>query len=523
MSKPDQRPPVVFTDDGWMMNLPTLPSPEIIKETVVDPFEGLPASLWWSIGDHEVYHYETKIGEQLGEGYALSELPDALTNHNRPDWLINQITNLRHLMENHGGPVTVLSKLCRKAGLEFFTRVRMNSHYGILASDIGYGRFRRENPELLIGRPGEEIPAGTIDHDIRTGKDYAHPEVRDYMYAIITELFERFDVDGVSMDFCRHPAFFRREEAYQNRYLMTDLVQRIRERMNEVSKDRGRPIKLAVRVGPTIADSTRIGLDVKNWIDESLVDIVVAGKGSIPYEMPIGEFVEAAKDKKIQVYGCIEGMRPLIDDNALRGAAARNWRYGAGIYLYNYFTLPTAWKRRMLPQLADPARLAQLDKRYELDHADRILYGGHGGAFRNVVPAAQLPVVLHETLTENGPILRIDIADDLEAAKKEDTLTRCVLGLLFDNFTPMDELDLRLNDEPLPWASSRTSYLPWPDSSMTSFPSMGGKRSIQYDVGSPPLRFGINELEIRVRSSGPRGTDPPIVIGVEVTIQYRKD
>ena len=527
MAKSLEERPVIFTDDGWIMYHDPPLTPEIIRDKVVKSFEGTPASLWWAVGGREVYHYETQVGEILGEGHELSELPDELRT---------RVGNTRHLMETNGGPLTVLSSLCREAGLEFFPRVRMNEHYSKDPSAVDAGRFRREHPELLIGRPGEEIPKGTIDWDIRTGLDFAYQEVRDYIFAITTELFERFDVDGVEMDFNRHPTFFRREESYQNRYLMTDLVKRVKERMKQVSAEKGREIELAVRVPPTIADSTRIGLDVVEWMDDGLVDIVVAGKGSIPFEMPIREFVEAAEGTGIPVYGCIEGLKPIIDENPIRALAARMWSAGAGVYLYNYFTLPAEWKRRMLNQIADPKTLARLDKRYEIDHADRIQYGGHGGSFQNSVPAAQLPVVLDNTFDGQGPILRMDIADDVEAASADGSLGRCVLGILLDDFTPLDELDIRLNGEAVPWSSGRTAYLPWPDVGMAGFPLMAGKRSIQFDLDCPPLRQGENEVEVRFSSYGDRGygdkysafdgqraTKPAVLIGVEITITYRKD
>ena len=43
------------------------------------------------------------------------------------------------------------------------------------------------------------------------------------MASIAVELVSRWDVDGIELDYMRHPAFFRIEEAYPNRYLMTDL------------------------------------------------------------------------------------------------------------------------------------------------------------------------------------------------------------------------------------------------------------------------------------------------------------
>ena len=516
MSAQKKDRPLIFTDDGWIMGHQPPVTPEIIQEKMIKTHEGIPTSLWWSVGDHEVYHWETEVGEVMGEGYELSDLPEGPRR---------VAENVRHLTETAGGPLTVIAAQCREAGIEFLPRVRMNSHYAYFMPPyadtftVKYGKFRQEHPELLIGRPGEAIPEGSIDWDIRTGKDYAYPAVRDYMYSIITELFERFDLDGVEMDFNRHPAVFRRGEAYQNRYLMTDLVRRVRKRMKEVGAERGRDIELAVRVPPTLADSERIGLEVAKWMADGLVDTVVAGVGWIPFEMPIGEFVEEARGTGCQIYGCLEGLRPLVDDSALRAAAYRLWRAGVdGVYLYNYFTMSGEWKQRMLPQLADPEKLERMSKRYELDHTDRIAYGGHGGAFRNAVPAAQLPVALERTLSGRGPVLRIEVADDVESARAEGSLGSCVLGLMVEGFGPNDELEIHLNGGVLPWGSGRTVST----DDGAEWPSMIAKVGFQFDVSSPPLKKGVNELEVRLRLAEANGRKAPVLTGVEVTVTYRK-
>ena len=56
---------------------------------------------------------------------------------------------------------------------------------------------------------------------------------------------------------------------------------------------------------------------------------------------------------------------PLHIHNCMRCLAP------AGLYLFNYFRTPVAWKQRVLGCMADPAALATADKRYELDHNDR--------------------------------------------------------------------------------------------------------------------------------------------------------
>ena len=86
----------------------------------------------------------------------------------------------------------------------------MNSHYVIDPRHPAYGNYRRRHPDRLIARPGERFAEGTIEHGIGTGLDYAHPGNRAFVTGIICECFERFDVDGVELDFMRHPAFFPR-------------------------------------------------------------------------------------------------------------------------------------------------------------------------------------------------------------------------------------------------------------------------------------------------------------------------
>lgn len=506
--------PIIFTDDAWIMGVEPPVTPEIIRERMIEPLKGMSAALWWSVGDHEVYHHETAIGERMGDGYDPSELLESSRR---------KAENLRYLTANHGGPLTVLSSLCREAGIEFLPRVRMNSHYAYLGPpDIDhyapeYGRYRQDNPHLLIGRPGEEIPEGTIEWDIRTGKDFAHPEVREYMYSIIAETFERFDVDGVEMDFNRHPGVFRREEACENRHLMTDLLRRVRGRLDETGAERGRRMQLAVRVPPTLSRCENLGLDVRCWMSEGLVDTVVAGVGWIPFEIPIREFVVAAEGTGCQVYGCLEALRPLFEDEPLKGAAYRHWQAGVdGIYLYNYYTMPPQWIRRMLPQLADREGLATATKRYEADHADRIAYPGHGGAFRNAVPPAQLPIALRQTPGQSWPAVFIDVPDKVETAAAAGTLGKCVVSLTIEGNGPNDEIDVVLNGTVLSWSSGRT----FTTGGGPKWPTMHADVGLQHDLEAPPLKSGRNELEVRHRSGDPSDGSIPRLTNVEITVSH---
>ena len=302
---------------------------DYIWENMIGPHQGTPIEgFMWSVGGHDTYNYETEIGERFGEGYNnLDEKQQA------------SVDNLRYLEENHGGPVTLIAAQCRRAGIDFFPSVRMNEHYDMEIDSPSYSRLRRENPHYLIGR-GEDIPGPTLEWGIRTGLNYAVPEVREYMASIIVELISRFDVDGIELDYMRHPGYFRIEEAYANRYLMTDLIRFVREQMDAVSASKGKELDLIVRVPPTIRDCTRVGLDVTTWIQEELVDVMIAGGGFIPFETPVHEFVAAAEGTGCLIYGAMEALRGTVDELTLRAVAARYLEQGVqGLYLFNFYSM----------------------------------------------------------------------------------------------------------------------------------------------------------------------------------------
>ena len=513
---------VLSNDDGWIMGTYGPPlTIDDMRDKMIAPYAGSPVDVFlWSIGGHEVYDYETEIGERFGDGYENLDVGQQ-----------RKCENLRQMIKAHGGPVTVIAQLCREAGMAFFPSVRMNEHYDMEESAPNYGRLRREHPELCIGRPGESIPHGSLEWGIRTGLNYAFPEVRTHMSNIIFELIERFDIDGIELDFMRHPAFFRVAEAYQYRYLMTDFVDGIRAKVDEVSKKRGKQLALAVRVPPALTDCKRIGLDAEVWMREGIVDMLIAGGGFIPFEMPISDWVKTAHGTGCKVYGCFEGLRPLLNEEMLKALALRYWEAGVdGLYFFNYYSMSNDWKRNILNQLADPTVLRRLNKCYELDHSNRHRPTSQlGYSFLNAIPAAQLPVQFNQTFNDRAVNLQIDIADNLESATSDSALNRCTLGLGFEGLTAEDTFEIRLNGGLIPWnigvAASgnrtRTEY----EQGWNQYPSRTQEvatsgDAIDFNIGSPPLKQGINALEIRQVNPQSTRREPLVLKDVTVSIYY---
>ena len=484
---------IVLNDDGWIMSQIMTPvTTAVLKERIVDTYvdSGLD-TLSWCIGD---------TGRQRYETVDILAQPDHLPQGRESDL---GAQNLRRLIDSDGGPVTIFTKLCHDIGLKFLPSVRMNSHYDrSVADDVG--SIRQDHPEYLIGRPDEEFIPDTTQWGIRTGLDYARPEVRSHVAALVIDLFERFDTDGVELDFMRHPAFLRVDEAYGSRHLITDMLHQIRARMDEVAASTGRNLEILVRVPPTLADSARIGLDVESWIRDGIVDTVAAGGGFIPLHAPVEEFVEAAADTDCRILGSIESLRPATEEESVNAITSRHYQGGAsGLYLFNFWHKSADWKRRVLNVLTDPDQLSRATKRYEMEFMERLTPNDlHSYAFRYAVPAVQLPVDLGFNLTGRGPVLSLNLGDDIEQAAADGEIAWCTFELGLSDLTAEDELDVLVNGALLPSESATRRFGTWSRQEWTKFPERldevdyeGGV--IEYEIEGPPFKKGENEIEVR--------------------------
>ena len=156
---------------------------------------------------------------------------------------------------------------------------------------------------------------------------------------------------------------------------MTTLVRRIRRFTDEQGLRRGRAILVAAILPDSLQLSKDVGLDVKTWIKEDLVDIVIPGLGYSPFSVPVKEFIDLAHRHDKKVYPCINRKAPQkVPDEFIsagfRGVATNWYADGAdGIFFWNLGTpfehkdWGKSWQRirnqyyAALPQLGDPRSL----------------------------------------------------------------------------------------------------------------------------------------------------------------------
>ncbi len=174
-----------------------------------------------------------------------------------------------------GDVVKVFIERCRQRGQAAFISFRMNdAHHKEFVdpkpgakpgSSIGMSvtRFYAEHPEYRI-KPGSLRGADLV-------QNWAVAEVREQKFALIRELCENYDLDGLELDFLRFYSFFRTEETTREQRcgIITGFVRDVRALLDRTTRN-GRRRWLCARVPCYLSALDLLGLDLPALVDAGL-------------------------------------------------------------------------------------------------------------------------------------------------------------------------------------------------------------------------------------------------------------
>lgn len=407
-------------------------------------------------------------------------------------------------------PLQVMVDFSRQHGLEVFCSFRMNDNHDGSSADYGpirfkYNAVKSAHPDYLLGRQGEPLKYGGW-----SALDYGRPEVRELMFRYVEEVCHNYDLDGIELDFFRHPVFFKpttrgQPVTTEERAGMTDLVRRIRKVADEAGVARGRPFLVAMRVPDSLEYDQAIGLDVERWLADDQLDILVVGGY---FKLNDWDYsVALARKHGVKIYPSLDDSRVRDDaarnarqsDLAYRGRAAAAWGAGVdGIYFFNYFSdsnLKFDQGGTVFRTVGDSRQLASLDKDY---------FGsirGVGVASFGNYPLAPFQRV--ETLNPAVPrrigpgesaMARIQIAESSSGKGAGGTQT---LRLRFDRGAPGNAAIVSLNGRTLPGGRLEDKWLVFPlESSWVKAGANEVAVKLQADA-SAPLTWSDLMLSVR--------------------------
>ena len=374
--------------------------------------------------------------------------------------------------------------ICRKNNMEIFWTYRLNDiHDANPGPDHEISPWKRENRHLMMGKLEDQKKYPSSDPRwYYTFLDYAQREVRDVNVAVVKDILNRYDVDGIDLDFLRHPAYFKETMLLQpvtqeHTDMLTDMVAKIRREILAASKRKDKPILLSVRILPTLELNRRFGFDIERWLKDGTIDLITVGGGYDPFTASVSgkEMIDFGHAYDVPVYACLSrsgfqhaGFAATGEWEAFdgiehwRAAAANAWAAGAdGITTFNLFpsdpdprlegTDPSSFARLVWSEIGDPQVLAGKDKLYCIEN---LAWCPTVGFMRRTIPQDdRLPVILQKRQT----IERIlPVGDDL---KKSKNIQSTRLRIRLSELAAGDVLEVWINSQLVNMTPEKPSWL----------------------------------------------------------------
>jgi len=340
-------------------------------------------------------NYRSKTWESFWDGYDPNGTDDqpyfaAVPTEQRESYrkLIGNMLATHN--EGVDYPARVIQR-CRHKGVSPWISLRMNDVHFNDNLDHPFHSALWRKPELFRqGHPGYFARA----------LDYSHSEVRDHYQALIVETLERYDVEGLELDFMREPYLFSMGKEQEGRKILTEWLRGIRKLVDNAAKRRGHTVKLGVRVPSSPDTAIGLGLDAPTWAKEGLVDLVVAAPrwATLEFAMPLQKWRELLGDR-VTLAGGLEVLyspspampKRVVTREEATGAAVAVLSSGADVvYLFNYFQnghphWPILDYQRTLKSFSSLEELLKLPRSHAVTYRDVTIPGKH---YRTPLPVS---------------------------------------------------------------------------------------------------------------------------------------
>ena len=301
----------------------------------VDIVAGTPVTTYAICSNSLMPYYESRYERSIG---CLGEGQEDTHKTSLGENVGKYGENLRRLREKGTDIVEICVNQSRELGMEAFVTMRMNDlHFTdtSVRNPLEQSDFWLLNPALRVGA----YPGWHADGAL----NFAEEQVREYKLNTIREICDRFDLDGLELDFMRFPVYFPHGKGEEHSGVMTDFVAQARKIVETAGSERGRRILLGARVPPDMNFCRATGFDVRAWIDDNLIDMLtLSAFFSDNPLLPVREFRDRLGDVTIPVYGSIDNglysPREPRTHGMYRAVAAHLYSGGIdGLYLFNYF------------------------------------------------------------------------------------------------------------------------------------------------------------------------------------------
>jgi len=262
-------------------------------------------------------------------------------NENLRRWAHNQLVMFQMGVD----PVGRMIDRCRTKRIAPWISIRMNDvHDADRLNSSLHSPFWLENQQYW--RYPDRLSGPWMDRCL----DYGYKPVRDYVMSLVKEVLNRYDMDGLELDWNRFPAYLRDEGISEKSKVLTEWVGQVRQAALAAEEKWGHLICLAARVPAWPEIASGIGLDAVDWAKRGLIDHLVVAPfwTTTDFDIPVERWVKLLEGTAVGVTAGLDS-RVLAHPKAQKLANTAERRRGAamnalargsqGIYLFNYFNV----------------------------------------------------------------------------------------------------------------------------------------------------------------------------------------
>jgi hypothetical protein len=423
----------------------------------------------------------------------------------------------------------------REEGLDFFAHLTAEGRrrgkevwWGLRMNEIERGDLVGYDPAASYADYTQRNPVKAAHPDwlIRSWWwqgfwNYAHPEVRAYRLAVIREVVDQYDFDGVHLDFLRHTPHLPPGRQWELREHLTRFLTDVRALLQARAAARGRPFLLAARVPDSVEGCRTDGLDIATWARRGLVDVLVLGTRTI--NIDVASFRAAVAGAPVKLlpsfdsFHATDGYHGVQSMDLLRGVFGNYLHQGAdGVGIFNNpagspekarafgLVMNTSFDPEIVTTVGSLATIGGKPRYYPLDRRGGYAHvEGYGSANYN----APLPVTLRHD--GSSAALTLPIWEPIGADAK------ATLRVVLFQHAEADEVRASLNGSAL---IRQTVDTGWKDDRLfapalqpeTVTPGALNRNldtqrltRVEFPVPASVLRTGRNHLELSVDRRGP--------------------
>ena len=329
----------------------TFKRPEHVREELTAFRDSDFSRIVLEAGAGDLMNYPTKIG-RVGTYYGLDDYAQPVYRGEAETWRWLQAEGIDSY----------------RLAVDYIHGMRMECHAGFRVAGFmsppahdhfDYGdSYYSAHPEYRgVDRNGDPTPRIA----------FSYPEVREYVVSLFREMAEEYPIDGVSPLYCRRPPLVEYEaplvEGFKAEYgrdprelderdrdwlqyrsgALTDFMRRLRRAMDEVGAKSGRRLQVSAVVAKDEEENLYDGIDLKTWVAEGLVDVLMPFSSHAAYNMNAEAWSDTGATRYFQ--SLVEGtpcelsfnIQPSgMEPGRLRRRASELYRAGAeSLFFWN--------------------------------------------------------------------------------------------------------------------------------------------------------------------------------------------